>query len=127
MFLLRCGFWLSLVYAGLLWPGAPFGRPIDQHAVERPGDRAPARGWHSDLGPRVARQAVDYCQTHAQICLASAARLNSLVEAVSRSDEAAFLSDSAAPAPPRSPPTVKPLPPHRPARAGSSHYASVDR
>lgn len=120
MFLLRCGFWLSLVYAGLLFPGAPFGRPIDQHVT---ADLT--RDVREGIAPNVARRAIDYCQTHAQTCLSSAAQLNALVDVVSRSDESVFLSDSRKPAQTR--PAVKPIAAHRGARVAATRVSALER
>lgn len=120
MFLLRCGFWLSLVYAGLLWPGAPFGRPIDHHAA---GDIT--RHLREEIAPKVARRALDYCQTHAQTCLSSAARLNTLVEAVSRGGEADLLTESRLPA--SRPATQKPGMPHRAIRVAVGRVPALAR
>lgn len=120
MFLLRCGFWLSLVYAGLLWPGAPFGRPIDQRAR---GDLT--RHLREEIAPKAARRALDYCQTHAQTCLSSAAQLNTLVEAVSRGGEAELLTESRISAPRAT--ASKPAAPHRAVHVAAGRVPALER
>lgn len=84
MFLLRCAFWLSVVYASMSWaPGTLAPVNVGSSLVEA------GRSQTQSLVASAAARATDLCARHARECIAEAARLTALISATDRSAEAA--------------------------------------
>ena len=91
MFLLRCTFWLSIVYASMSWGG---------NALQHHGGFAAAAATRSAMRDGAAERAVasvtGFCQDHQAPCLKDAALMTTLVETTLQTDaDEAIVQDAA--------------------------------
>ena len=87
-FLLKCGVWLAIVYAAILYGIGPLGRlATDQTRQQATHDVAQADRTPSVVGGWVdGRTSPNPCAMRRAECLADAARLTALLESSLRSD-----------------------------------------
>ena len=82
MFLLRCTFWLSIVYASMSWGGKAL-----QHHESFASVTADRSSVMETVAERAVASVSSFCQEHEAQCLRDAASMTTLVQATLEKDD----------------------------------------
>ena len=82
MFLLRCAFWLSIVYASMSWSGDALRRHVSPTAVAANGS-----AMLQPIAERAIASVGGVCEGHEAQCFKDARSLTTLVSTVLRNDD----------------------------------------